>query len=181
MNLRNTQQQWGIISLSIHWITVLTVFGLFVLGLWMMELTYYDAWYRKAPFLHQSIGVLLFMLTLFRLIWRWQNPTPGDLLNQSTLERKAAHLAYVVLYLLLFSIMLSGYLISTADGRALEVFDWFAIPATLQGLDKQEDIAGVMHFTLAISLILLVSIHASAAIKHHVIDKDRTLLRMLGR
>jgi cytochrome b561 len=89
-------------------------------------------------------------------------------------------LAHGLLYLLLFALMVSGYLISTADGRGLEVFDWFAIPATLSGLKGQEDLAGEVHLYLAWSLILLAALHALAALKHHFIDRDITLKRMLG-
>jgi cytochrome b561 len=76
--------------------------------------------------------------------------------------------------------MLSGYLISTADGRAVEVFGWFSIPATLSGLENQEDIAGEIHEWLAFTLIGLVMLHALAATKHHFINRDATLKRMLG-
>ena len=76
--------------------------------------------------------------------------------------------------------MITGYLISTADGRALEVFNWFSIPATISGIEHQEDIAGDIHEILAFSLIAIVVLHAAGAIKHHVIDKDNTLKRMLG-
>jgi cytochrome b561 len=87
---------------------------------------------------------------------------------------------HLLLYLVLFCVMLSGYLISTADGRAVEVFTLFEIPAIIYGMDGQEDIAGDIHFALAILLIGLVAVHAGAAIRHHFVDKDRTLKRMLG-
>jgi cytochrome b561 len=82
--------------------------------------------------------------------------------------------------MLLFAIMLSGYLISTADGRGLEVFEWFTLPATLSGLEQQEDIAGRVHLYLAWSVIVVAALHALAALKHHFIDRDVTLKRMLG-
>lgn len=181
MQLRNTQQHWGMVAVALHWITALVVLAQFILGLWMVELDYYDAWYYRAPYIHKSTGVLLFMLTMFRLGWRWCNQTPEVLAGHSGFEVKAAYILHIALYLLLCFIMISGYLISTADGRSLEVFGWFEVPASLYGLDKQEDIAGVIHFMLAIILILLVMLHAAVAARHHVKDRDRTLLRMLGR
>jgi cytochrome b561 len=181
MNLRNSEQRWGLITVSIHWITALVVIGMFSLGLWMVELTYYDQWYRQAPFIHKSIGVLLFLLTVARLVWRLLNTKPAELKEHSPLERRLAHIVHTLIYLLLFAIMISGYLISTADGRAVDVFNWFSVPATLHGYDQQEDIAGLIHLVLAISLITLVTMHAAAAMKHHFIDKDRTLLRMVGK
>jgi cytochrome b561 len=179
--MRNDQQRWGMVSVWLHWLSALAVIGLFALGLWMVELTYYDDWYKEAPDIHRSIGVLLFIATVLRLLWRWSNPKPAPLASHSRLEKIAAGAAHVVLYLMLFAIMISGYLISTADGLAVDVFNLFSVPATLQGIEHQEDIAGVFHYWLAVSLIALVVLHALAAIKHHFIDRDATLKRMLGR
>jgi len=180
MRWRNTENHWGVITITIHWLSALTVFGLFGLGLWMVELDYYDAWYNKAPDLHQSIGLLLLALTLVRMVWRQINSTPLPLTSHTYRERKMATLIRYSLYLLLIMVLLSGYLISTADGRAIAVFNWFQVPATLQGIDKQEDIAGVIHLWLSVSLVSLAALHAMAAIKHHFFDRDRTLKRMFG-
>jgi cytochrome b561 len=181
MKIRNSEQGWGFVSVLIHWFTAVAVVGMFALGLWMVELTYYDQWYRQAPFIHKSIGVLLFLLTLARLLWRWSNQMPADLPAHKAFEKRAARIGHGLIYLLLFAIMISGYLISTADGRPVDVFNWFSIPATVHGYELQEDIAGLVHLVLAVSLITLVSMHAVAALKHHFIDRDRTLLRMLGK
>jgi len=145
----------------------------------MVELTYYDSWYTKAPNIHKSVGILLFALTVVRIIWRHFNTKPDSIAGHTQMERKAAEIVHRLLYILLFLIMLSGYLISTADGRAISVFGWFDMPATLSGIDKQEDIAGTVHLVLAISLIALVILHVLGAVKHHLIDKDNTLKRML--
>jgi cytochrome b561 len=178
---RTSASHWGRISIAIHWLTVITVFSLFALGLWMVELNLYDSWYKKGPNLHKSIGILLLMLTLLRIIWRRIEGKPGPLSSHTAREQNIARWMHVLLYTLLISVMVFGYLISTADGRAIEVFGLFPIPATLQGIDKQEDIAGVIHLWLAIVLISMVALHALAAIKHHFFDKDQTLKRMLGR
>ncbi|MNR57354.1 hypothetical protein D3C85_1781150 [compost metagenome] len=77
--------------------------------------------------------------------------------------------------------LISGYLISTAEGVAIDVFGWFSVPATLSGLPEQADVAGVIHFYLAWSLVVLAVLHALAALKHHFLDRDPTLTRMLGR
>jgi len=178
--IKNTKDQWGWISISIHWITAIAVTGLFVLGLWMVDLTYYDEWYRKAPFLHKSVGVILFLLTVFRIIWRNLNEIPKSLAGHTGFEIRAAMIAHAGLYFLMITVMISGYLISTADARPIDVFGVFKVPAIIHGIDKQEDIAGIVHLILASVLIGLVVLHAAAAIKHHFIDKDRTLKRMLG-
>ena len=181
MMWRNSSQQWGWAMVAMHWLSALTVCALFGLGLWMVELTYYDSWYRTAPFLHKSIGISLFLLTLFRLLWRFRDVSPQLLDSHSALEKNAAVFAHVLLYVLLLAVMFSGYLISTADGRPIEVFDLFSVPATIYGLDHQEDVAGDVHRWLAWSLIILAAVHGAAAVKHHVVDKDTTLKRMWVR
>lgn len=180
VKLKNTSKRWGWLSISIHWITAITVFGLFALGLWMVELTYYDQWYKQGPDLHKSIGITLLLLTTVRLIWRMKSTIPDDLPTHKQWERKVAGIVHFLLYLLLFVVMASGYLISTADGRGIDFWGLFEIPATLQGFDKQEDIAGVVHLILASTLIGIALLHAGAAVKHHFVDRDRTLKRMLG-
>jgi len=181
MRIRNDRERYGLVAVLLHWLVALTVFGLFGLGLWMTSLTYYDAWYRQGPALHKSIGVVLFVVMLARLAWRLYSPPPAPLASHTPLERRAAHLVHGLLYLLLFAIMASGYLISTADGRAVEVFGLFSIPATITSIPRQEDVAGAVHLFLAITLMTLVLLHIAGALKHHFIDRDRTLKRMLGR
>lgn len=177
--LRNTTETFGWISIGIHWLMAVVILGLFGLGIWMVELSYYDDWYRTGPFIHKSIGILLFLVLLFRLFWRFTNPTPRAA-SSNRLEILAARAAHVLLYVLLFVIMVSGYFISTADGRGIEVFGWFEVPALPAWSENQEDIAGDVHALLAWVLIGIVIIHAGAALKHHFWDGDRTLKRMLG-
>ncbi len=177
---RNTQQQYGGISIGLHWLVTITVVGLFALGLWMTELDYYDAWYKRGPDLHKSIGILLFGIMILRLGWRMANPRPEPEPGLAGWERRAAGWVHALLYLLLYALMISGYLISTADGRAIEVFGLFSVPATLSGIEHQEDIAGEVHEILAFTLIGLATLHGLAALKHHFIDHDRTLKRMLS-
>jgi len=172
--------RWHWASIVIHWTTVLAVLGLFILGLWMVGLTYYSEWYRTGPNIHKSIGILLFILTLIRIAWLRLKGKPAPVANSSQRDQKIAKIAHAILYVLLFAVMIFGYLISTADGRAIEVFEIFQVPAVISGIDKQEDVAGEVHFWLAIILITMVSLHALAALKHHFINKDRTLKRMLG-
>lgn len=177
MQWRNTSGGYGLIAITAHWLVAVAVIGLFALGWWMVDLTYYSPWYREAPAIHKAVGILLFLLLAGRLAWRWSNPRPPAL--GRPLERRLAGLVHGLFYLLLFAVTIAGYLISTADGSAIDVFGLFAVPATLSDLPNQEDIAGDIHRWLAWTVIALTAIHAGAALKHHFIDRDRTLVRML--
>lgn len=181
MRWHNSPAQYGLVSILLHWLVAITVFGLFGLGYWMVGLDYYSAWYKAAPHLHKSIGLLLFAVMLGRMVWRRLSPPPASPANHGDLTRLASRSGHALLYVGLFALMLSGYLISTADGRGIEVFGWFEVPATLTIIPDQEDVAGQAHKYLAWSLVIFAGLHALAALKHHFLDRDPTLLRMLGR
>lgn len=181
MQLRNSAVRYGIISIGLHWIFALAVYAMFGLGLWMVTLSYYDGWYHQAPELHKSIGVLLMMGLVIRAIWRHLSAPPPAIAGHSRFTRVSAAGAHIALYTLLFAILISGYLISTADGKPISVFGLFEVPATLSDAVAQADIAGTVHLWLAWSIVILSVLHGLAALKHHFIDKDDTLKRMLGR
>ncbi|HFZ8995347.1 TPA: cytochrome b [Citrobacter freundii] len=181
MQFTNTPQRYGVISVLLHWLVAVVVYGMFALGLWMVTLSYYDGWYHQAPELHKSIGILLMMGLVVRVLWRIMTPSPGALPGYSRLTRYAATAGHLLLYLLLFAIVISGYLISTADGKPISVFGWFAIPATFADAGVQADLAGDLHLWLAWSVVVFSLLHGLMALKHHFIDKDDTLKRMLGR
>jgi len=175
---RNTDTRYGIASIGLHWLIAAAAIGLFALGVWMVELTYYDPWYQRAPQLHKGIGVLLFGVVLARLAWRHIDPRPRPL--GTALQNRIAVGVHRLLDGLLFALTLSGYLIATADGRPIEVFELLSVPATLSGLEQQADIAGWVHKLLAYVLIGMTALHAGAALKHHFVDRDNTLKRMLS-
>jgi cytochrome b561 len=178
--LKNNNSSYGLITIIIHWLMALTLFSLFGLGLYMVELSYYDSWYKGSIDLHKSVGGLLILVLIFRIIWRLMNikPNPANP-KASGFEVKVVYLVHLSMYLLMVALMFSGYLISTADGREVDVFNLFSLPAMPFSIDNQEDIAGDVHEILAWTLILLSTIHGLAALKHHFVDRDNTLKRML--
>lgn len=177
--LKNTTTTYGWVSITLHWLMAVVMFGMFGLGVYMVDLTYVNAWYRSAPFVHQSVGLLLFMLLLFRLFWRLMNPLP--VIFGQGFEKVIALLVHRMHYVFMFTVMLSGYLITTADGRGIDVFHWFEVPALLPPEKGREDVAGLVHMWSAYAFMGFVLLHAAAAMKHHFVDKDATLLRMLGK
>ncbi len=75
MQLRNTPSRYGVISVALHWLVAIAVYGMFALGLWMVTLSYYDGWYHGAPELHKSIGVLLMLGLVVRIAPALSLPT----------------------------------------------------------------------------------------------------------
>ena len=176
----DSSHKFGLVSKLIHWLSALVIFALFGVGYWMVDLNYYSEWYRTAPHWHKSIGILLLGVTFIRLIWKFVTPSPKPLSTHSNTIKIATAMAHLTIYGVLFLILMSGYFISTADGRAIEVFTWFEVPGLGALIDNQEDIAGSIHKYAAYALMGLVFLHILAALKHHFIDKDATLRRMIN-
>ncbi len=177
MRLQNNRSGYGLVAIGLHWVMALLILGLFVLGNWMVELDYAHPWYQKAPDLHRSTGIVVALLLAIRFAWRLVNPRPVIL--GARWERFAAVWVHRILYLLMTGTVVSGYLITTADGQGIAVFGWFEIPAYLYGYPHQADVAGEIHESLATFLITLAGFHTLAALKHHFIDRDETLIRIL--
>lgn len=181
MQLRNSSSRYGWVSIFLHWSVALAVIGLFASGLWMVGLDYYSTWRKDAPELHKSVGLVLLAVMVLRVLWRFISPPPPALESYGRMTRMGAKLGHSFLYLALFTVMIAGYLISTADGAGIPVFGLFEVPALVSGLPDQADTAGLVHFYLAWALVIFSGLHALAALKHHFIDRDATLARMLGR
>ena len=175
---KNTPFSYGLVAIILHWLMAFTVIGLFGLGLYMVELTYYDSWYKGSLDLHKSIGITLAAILIFRILWRVFSKQPKPL-GTNTKVNQLAHTAHIAMYILLAVIVVAGYLISTADGRPIEVFTLFNVSALDFVFDDQADIAGKVHYYGACILIGFVFLHALGALKHHFIDKDKTLTRMI--
>ncbi len=181
MQIRNSPSRYGMVAVLMHWIVALAVIGLFALGFWMVDLNYYHEWYKKGPDIHRSVGMLLFFLMVFRVIWRSANKNPASLPGHKRWEVLSARVAHLMLFVLLFVAMISGYLITTADGSAINVFGWFNVPSVTGQIKGMEDTAGILHYWSAWLIIALTTLHAAGAIKHHLVDRDNTFKRMFGR
>ena len=178
LQLQNNTHRYGLLASALHWIMAIMIIAVFFLGEYMVDLDYYDAWYQAAPDLHRSFGVIVAILFVIRLGWRLGNPRPVIIGRQW--EQFTAIWVHRLFYILIAAIVISGYLITTADGQAVSVFNWFDLPASLQGFENQADVAGQVHEWLATIMILLVVLHTLAALKHHFINHDSTLRRISG-
>lgn len=176
MHIKDTPDGYGLVSRLFHWLMALAIVALFVLGWWMVGLDYYSPYYNSAPNLHRGAGILLLVALIARIVWRFLNIKPDDS-ELTPIERKASYLVHIGFYPLLLALMLSGYFISTPDGRPIDVFGLFSVPSIIQqkGL---EDIAGLSHRVLAYVTMVLAAVHSIAAFKHHYKDKSSILTRM---
>ena len=122
--------------------------------------------------------MLLLIIVLCRGIWRLTVNKPSTLKTHSDWAAKSSRVVHWLMGLGMLVVLVSGYLIPTAEGRGIAVFNWVTFPATFS-LQGQEDLSGLVHRYIAYFILGLSVLHAAAALKHHFIDKDDTLRRML--
>ena len=163
---------------SLHWLMALIIIGLVPLGLYMHELPVSP---RKLQLYswHKWAGVTVFVLLLVRVAWRLTHRPPALPAASTALERLAAHAGHLGLYLLMLVTPVSGWLMSSAKGFQTVWFGVLPIP-DLVGKDKAlGDTLAEVHEFLAWTLVALIVVHVVAALKHHFIDRDDVLVRML--
>lgn len=177
--IKDSRAGYGLVTIILHWFTAPLIFFLFGLGVYMRSLDYYSPWYHRAPDLHIALGILVFGLMLARFIWRISSQSPAPLASLSKANLLAANLVKIALYGLVFIICISGYLITTNDGESANFFNLFSIPASLHLGPDNVDRAGLIHKYLAWSVVGLALLHAAAALFHHFVKRDTTLVRML--
>lgn len=176
MLIRDTKTGYGLVSRGLHWGMALAIVAMFALGVWMRTLNYYSPYYTLAPDIHRGVGIFLLILLVARFAWRLVNPKPDDS-ELTRFEAVASHVVHWGFYPLLFALMISGYLISTSDGRAIDVFGLFSVPS-VYAREGLEDQAGYIHKILAYVTMLIASFHTIGAFKHHFADRSRILTRM---
>jgi cytochrome b561 len=164
-------------AIALHWLAGLLIFGGFSVGLWMVRQPIAPSTLRWYAY-HKWIGVTVFLLTALRLSWRFAHPAPSPVAMPGW-QRRAATITHVSLYVLMLVIPLSGWIYSSATGVQVVYLGLVPVPDLV---DKDRALAAVLkavHITLNFTLLALVILHAGAALKHHFIDGDGVLARML--
>jgi cytochrome b561 len=177
--LKDSPSGYGLVTILFHWVCAPLIIFLFGLGVYMRSLDYYSPWYHRAPALHISLGLAVLLLMSLRAIWRSRSTSPAPIPTISASQYLAANIVKIALYIFVFLICISGYFITTAEGQAASFFDLFGIPPSIELSADNVDRAGKIHKYLAWGIIGIVILHAGAALFHHFIKRDRTLLRML--
>lgn len=165
-------------AIALHWLMALLVFVTFPVGVVMHEMALSPDKLRLLSY-HKWLGATVFILLVVRLVWR-ANHKPAPLIaGMPQWQRMAAKGVHVLLYVLLFAIPLSGWLMSSAKGFQTVYLGVLPLPDLLARDKVLGDALGALHQVLNITLLALVAAHVAAALKHHFVDRDGTLARML--
>ncbi len=178
MDFRNSAQRYGVIAQSFHWVMALLIIGMLALGLYMVGLPI-NALKLKLYGWHKALGVLILMLVFLRLLWRFTNRVPPLPSTLPVWQRFAAHSVHVALYLFMFALPVSGWMLSSASGLPVSFFGLFVLPDLVLPSEYWRATFGLIHKWLGYALIAAICAHVGAALQHHFINKDDILRRML--
>lgn len=178
MSFRNTKSSWGSLSKALHWLVVVLIITQWAIAerteglpLGMAKISAL-AW-------HKSFGITILMLAVVRLVWRWMNPVPDLTAETRPWERALAKLSHLLLYGLIFALPLSGWIMSSAKNFPVSWFKLVQLPDLVAPNEQLFQQMRQLHGVLFAVLVVVALLHIAGALKHHFIDRNDVLRRML--
>ena len=189
LELYSKNNKYTTIAILLHWLIALLIISQFIMGLWMVP-AINDPLQQAQAFkiyqLHKSIGLTVLLLVLLRFIWRITHRPPPLPSTIPHWEAKAAHTAHYALYALSIIIPLLGWAMVSVNPYGLPTmyFDFFQWPditwlANSPNKPHFEQLFKASHKYTAYIIIFIALLHGLAALKHHFLNKDEVLIRML--
>jgi len=179
MQFNDTSRSFGFTSILLHWVSAVLIAVLFVMGQIMEDMSRGP---DKADLMavHQSLGMLLLILVLARLLWRLGQGFPAAPGDAGSLANRVSRLWHWLLLIVIIAIPASGYMVSETATQGISFFGMFALPDLMGANHDLHEVFEEIHETMSKLLIPLVIVHVLAAFKHHYFDRDDTLKRMMG-
>lgn len=180
MSLKSSHHHWGSVAKGFHWLSAVLIIGLIFVGIAMVNFIA-DTGLRFYLYqMHKTFGFVVLALIVLRLIWRMfdKRPLPP---NTSPALQRAASFLHLFFYVAIFSMILTGWLMVSTSVLPIPVsiFGWFNVPTLTTPYAELEIKYKALHHIIGWFLLCAIVIHIAAALKHHFIDKDNVLKRML--
>ena len=172
-------------TVTLHWLMALAMIGLTSVGLYMAE---FEVW-ALYP-IHKSVGILVLLLAVLRAAWRLKEGWPTPTGQASALQQTLAKAVHWLLLLSTLAMPISGMMFSGASGHGFGIFGLTLMEHRLDPNKPGEvlplnaglsELAHSLHSIIGYVLIAAVLLHVAGALKHHLLDRDASLRRMLGR
>lgn len=171
--------RYTLTAIVLHWSVALLIVAAFALGLTMVDIPGITPTKLKYYSWHKWMGVTVLALACRRVLWRLAHPTPPYKEAMPAWQMRAAHALHGLLYLLIFAVPASGYFYSYAAGVPVVYLGLLPLPALIEPNPELKPVLKQVHYWLNMTMLSCVLLHVSAAFKHHFIDRDGVLHRML--
>ncbi|HWJ06159.1 MAG TPA: cytochrome b [Steroidobacteraceae bacterium] len=166
------------LAVTLHWLIAALVVAQLGLGWWMLDIPKQPGGVRAFWFnVHKSIGMTIALLVLVRIAWRLRHPAPLLPARVPAWQRRAAAVNHALLYVCLLGMPLVGFLGSTFSGYPIRYFG-VALPAWGYESAPLKDFFSAVHLGFAWVFMTLIALHAGAALKHLLVDRDAVFWRM---
>jgi cytochrome b561 len=175
---KNSEDNYGIISKSFHWLLGVSYIVVLAVGFIMVGMEKGDAKWTVYG-IHKAFGVLLLLLIALRIIWRMININPNPLDEKSKVINLLARSTHFLLYILMVGMPLSGFIMSIVGGRNIDFFGLFTIPGFSEKNALVAGSAYKFHINASLFFVGFIVLHVLASLFHHFYKKDQTLKRML--
>ncbi len=166
-------------AMALHWLIALLIIAGFALGVTMVDIPGLTPTKLKYFSWHKWLGVTVLALAAVRLLWRLTHPAPLLPAGMPAWQARISGLLHGLLYLLMFAIPVSGYFYSLASGVPVTYLGVLPLPVFIEPNPEWKVVLKSVHYWLNMTLLASVVLHAAAALKHHFIDRDDVLKRML--
>jgi len=179
--LDNTESRYGLVAVAMHWVLAVLLAGLAAVGLYMTSLpdTAFDTRKVWLTIYHKEFGILALVLAMLRLAWNAGGVQPGLVGDDPEWQQVAARFVHLCFYGLMFALPITGWLMSSAAAIPVSFFGLFYLPDMIPPDEATFRLLIGVHHWLAYTLLLLLAVHAGAALRHHFVSGDETLARML--
>lgn len=176
--LRNSEHAWGLVARIFHWLLAILIVGQLVLG-FVAEGARVSPQKLELFVWHKSIGISILFIVVLRVAWRWKNKPPVALAGVAVWEKRLAKAGHSLLYVLMVAVPLSGWWISDTSKIPFKLFWLVGVPDLMEANREMSEIAAQLHEVLTTLLIIVIGVHISAALRHHFVLRNDTLMRML--
>ena len=166
-------------AIVLHWVVAALIVGNFAFGLYVGGLPNSPAKLHDLAY-HKWAGMTVLFLAAIRLLWRLGHPAPPLPAAMPAWQQTAAHASHVLLYVLFFATPVTGWLFSSATGLKVVYFGVLPIPDLIGRNRETAHLLHGVHQWLAYAMAVVVVIHAAAALRHHYVDRDDVLRRMIS-
>jgi cytochrome b561 len=172
-------QRYTKTAMSLHWLSALLIVSAFIMGLVMTSIPGFSPAKLRYFSWHKWLGVTVFALAVLRVLWRQFNKPPAHPAHMPAWQNHAADAVHILLYMLIFAVPISGYLYTLSAGVPVVYLGVWQMPVFIAPNPEWTPVLRGVHYWLDMTMAALVFAHAGAALKHHFIDRDTVLKRML--
>lgn len=182
---KDTSSKLSTPTISLHWIVAVMLLMLLATGIYMEQ----TAAYALYPW-HKSFGVVIMLFVALRILWRWQSGWPPPVREYPRREKILSGIVHYLLIIGTVMMPVSGFMMSALGGHGVALFGLELVAHNPDPVNPQEvipfnaPIAGLAHTVHGLAGYVIVAgvlLHVAGALKHHFLDQDGTLRRMLGK